>query len=63
MYAFYVSTTLESNQGKKFAKEHEGNFDNQMFCVKLHGFHTTSVGARAIVSETLSFTTSTTFDS
>ena len=57
------STTLEMDRGKKFVREHEGDFDAQKVCKKLQVFYTTSSGARVNASEMLSYITSAKFES
>ena len=51
------STTLQTDRGKKFVREHEDDFDAQMVYKKLHGFYTTSVEARVSASDMLSYIT------
>ena len=57
------STTLKTDRGKKFVREYEEDFDTQMVYKKLHGFYTTSVGARVSACDVLSYITSAKFDS
>ena len=57
------STTLQTDRGKKFVREHQEDFDAQMVYKKLHQFHTTSVGARVSASDVLSYITSKKIDS
>ena len=57
------STTLQTDRGNKFVREHEDDFDAQTVYKKLHGFYTTSVGARVSASDMLSHITSATFES
>ena len=52
------STTLQTDWGNKFVREHEEDFDAQTFCKKLCVFFTTSAGARASASDMLSCVTS-----
>ena len=57
------STTLQTDRGKKFVREYEGDFDAQMVYAKLHKYYTASVGARISASDMLSYITSAKFDS
>ena len=60
---FVFSTTLKTDRGKKFVRENEDDFDAKIVCKKLHGFYTTSVGARVSESGMLSWITSEKFES
>ena len=51
------STTLQTDRGKNFIREHEEDFDAQMVCKNLLGFHTTSVGARVSAYNVLRYIT------
>lgn len=61
MYSVF-STTLQTDRGKKFVREHEKYFDAQMVYSKLHKYYATSVGARISASDMLSYMTSAKFD-
>ena len=47
------STTLQTDRGKKFVRDNEGDFDAQMGCKKLNEFYETSVGAQVNASHML----------
>ena len=49
--------TLQTDRGKKYSREHEGDYNAQSFYQKLNSFHTESTNARARVSTTLSYIT------
>ena len=57
------STTLKIDRGKKFAREHEEDFDAQIVCKNLHEFHAISSRARVSASDMLSYINSVTFGS
>ena len=57
------ATTLQTDRGKKFVKEHEEDFNDQLIYRKLHRFHTTSVVALANASDMLSHINSFKFES
>ena len=57
------SSTLQTNRGKKFVREHEDDFEAQAVYKKLHGLHTMSIGAQVSASDMLSCVTSAKFES
>ena len=55
---YVFSTTLKTDRGKKFVRDHEDNFDTQIVYKKSYGFYATSAGDRVSASDILSYITS-----
>ena len=53
--------TLQTDRGKKFVRELEEYFNDQLVCSKSHGFHENSVGYRVNVLNMLSCMSSAKF--
>ena len=55
--------TLQTDRGKKYVREHEGDYNAQHVCQKLSAFYTKSTNARVSASTTLSYITSAKIES
>ena len=63
MHSVFFYTTLQTDRGKKFVRDLEGDFDEQIVYKKICGFYATSAGALVSDSKMLSYITLTIRDS